>query len=77
MSMPLVQVKAIEGVLTAEQKREIVHKVTDAVASVVGEALRPGIWVLVEEVSSGAWGVGGKPVTTDDVRSLAAGKATG
>ena len=32
--MPLVNFKAIEGVITPEQKRELITKLTDAVASV-------------------------------------------
>ena len=75
--MPLVQVKVIEGVFTEAQKRQIVHKLTDAMVSVEGEAMRPVIWVVVEEVKSGDWGMGGKPLTTADVKALAAGKPTG
>ena len=30
------------------------------------EALRPVTWVLIEDVPSGAWGVGGQPVRTED-----------
>jgi 4-oxalocrotonate tautomerase len=29
--------------------------------------------VVVEEVASGDWGIGGKPLSTDDVKALAAG----
>jgi 4-oxalocrotonate tautomerase len=38
------------------------------------EHMRPGIWVVVEEIPSGDWGIGGKPQTTADVHVLAAGK---
>jgi 4-oxalocrotonate tautomerase len=75
--MPLVQVKLIEGVFTEAQKREIVSKLTDAMVSVEGEAMRPVTWVVVEEVRSGAWGIGGRPLTAADVKALAAGKPTG
>jgi 4-oxalocrotonate tautomerase len=75
--MPLIQVKVIEGVFTESQKREIVHKLTDAMVSIEGECMRPVTWVIVEEVKSGDWGMGGKPLTTADVKTLAAGKATG
>ncbi len=68
--MPLVQIKGISGFLTLQQKQEIISKVTDAVVSVEGEGLRPVTWVLIEEVASGAWGVAGKPVTTEDLREL-------
>lgn len=71
--MPLVQIKGISGYLSLDQKQEIIRKVTDAVVSVEGEGLRPVTWVIVEDVPSGAWGVGGNPVTTDDLRSMAKG----
>lgn len=75
--MPLIQVKVIEDVFTEAQKRQIIHKLTDAMVSIEGEAMRPVTWVVVEEVKSGAWGIGGKPLTTSDVKALAAGKPTG
>jgi 4-oxalocrotonate tautomerase len=71
--MPLINVKLIEEVFTPEQKREIVERLTDAMVSVEGENMRPVTWVIVEEVSSGDWGIGGKPLTAGDVRALAAG----
>ena len=75
--MPLIQVKLIEGVFTDTQKRRIVHELTDAMVSIEGENMRPVTWVIVEEVKSGDWGIGGKPLTTADVKALAAGKPTG
>lgn len=69
--MPLVQIKGIEGLLTQPQREDLIRKVTDAVVSVEGEGLRPVTWVLLEEVASGAWGVGGKALTSADVRGLA------
>ncbi|MDZ4853326.1 MAG: tautomerase family protein [Nitrospirota bacterium] len=32
--------------------------------SVKGEGLRPVTWVIIHEVPSGNWGVGGSPVTS-------------
>ena len=75
--MPLIQVKVIEGVFTDGQKHEIVRKLTDAMVSIEGENMRPVTWVTLEEVKSGDWGIGGKPLTTQDVKALAAGKSTG
>jgi 4-oxalocrotonate tautomerase len=31
--------------------------------------------VVLEEVKSGDWGIGGKPLSTEDVKALAAGAA--
>ena len=75
--MPLIQVKVIEGVFTESQKREMVRKLTDAMVSLEGESMRPVTWVVVEEVRSGDWGIGGKPLTTADVQALAAGRPAG
>lgn len=71
--MPFVNVKIIEGVFTDEQKGEIVSKVTDAMVSIEGENMRQVTWVVVEEVKSGDWGIGGQALTTDAVKALAAG----
>ena len=75
--MPWVQVKVIEGVFTEAQKREMIRKLTDTMVSIEGENLRPVTWVTVEEVKSGDWGIGGKPLTAADVKALAASKPTG
>ncbi|GAA2691296.1 MULTISPECIES: tautomerase family protein [Nonomuraea] len=71
--MPLINVKIIEDVFTEAQKAEMVTKLTDAMVSIEGENMRSVTWVVVEEVKSGDWGIGGKPLTTADVKALAAG----
>jgi 4-oxalocrotonate tautomerase len=73
-AMPFVNVKVIEGVFSAAQKQEIVRSVTDAMVEIEGENMRPVTWVVVEEISSGDWGVGGTPLHTADVKALAAGQ---
>jgi 4-oxalocrotonate tautomerase len=71
--MPFINVKLIEDVFTPDQKREIVERLTDAMVSIEGENMRPVTWVIVEEVASGDWGIGGKPLSTEHVKALAAG----
>jgi 4-oxalocrotonate tautomerase len=71
--MPLVNVKLIEGVFDDGQKREIIEKLTETMVEIEGENMRGVTWVIVEEVKSGDWGVGGNALTTEDVRALAAG----
>jgi 4-oxalocrotonate tautomerase len=71
--MPLINVKVIEGVFTAEQRQDIVRRLTDAMVEIEGEKLRPSTWCIIEEVASGDWGVGGRPVRTADVKALAGG----
>ncbi len=75
--MPLVNVKLIEGVFTPAQKQEMIRKLTDAMVSIEGESLRSVTWVVVEEVKSGDWGIGGQPLTTADVKALAGGNLKG
>jgi 4-oxalocrotonate tautomerase len=69
--MPLVQVKLVEGVFSEAQKQEMIRKVTDAMVSIEGEKMRDVTWVIVEEVKSGSWGIGGKALTTADIRAKA------
>ncbi|MGV0028810.1 tautomerase family protein [Phormidesmis priestleyi] len=69
--MPLVNVKLIEGVFTPTQKQEMIRKLTDTMVSIEGENLRSVTWVVIEEVKSGDWGIGGNPLTVSDVKALA------
>jgi 4-oxalocrotonate tautomerase len=71
--MPLINVKLIEGVFDAEQKREMIEKLTDTMVEIEGENMRGVTWVVIEESKSGDWGIGGQPLTTADVHALAAG----
>jgi 4-oxalocrotonate tautomerase len=73
--MPLVNVKLIEGVFTPTQKQEMIRKLTDTMVSIEGENMRSVTSVVIEEVKSGDWGIGGNPLTTEDVMALAAGKS--
>jgi 4-oxalocrotonate tautomerase len=70
--MPLVDIQVIEGVFDAEEKKKMIQKVTDAIVEIEGEALRGGTWVRVHEFASGSWGIGGKPVTTADAKTIRA-----
>lgn len=71
--MPLVQVTVIEGVFSQDQKRQIVEGVTEAMVAIEGEGMRGVTWVLVDEVRSGQWGIGGRAVTASDVKALSVG----
>jgi 4-oxalocrotonate tautomerase len=75
--MPLINVKLIEGVFSQAQKQEMIRNLTDTMVSIEGENMRSVTWVVVEEVKSGDWGIGGNPLTTKDVKILAAGQPTG
>ena len=75
--MTLIQIKVMEGVFTAPQKRAMIERFTDAMVEIEGENIRHSIWCLVEEISSGDWGVGGQALTADDVKALARSDAAG
>jgi 4-oxalocrotonate tautomerase len=72
--MPLIQIKVIEGVFSEAQKKEMIKKITDTMVSIEGENMRQVTFCIVEEVKSGDWGIGGKAMTTTDVKALQAGK---
>ena len=72
--MPLVDIQLIEGVFSADQKRRMIEKVTDTLVAIEGEAMRGVTWVRVQEFASGAWGIGGKGLTTEDVKALQSSK---
>jgi 4-oxalocrotonate tautomerase len=75
--MPLIEVKLIENVFTKEQKHQMIERLTDTMVEIEGENMRQVTTVVVEEVASGDWGIGGKALTTADVKALAAGAAVG
>jgi 4-oxalocrotonate tautomerase len=70
MVMPLVDIQLIEGVFDKSQKQEMIRKVTDVMVEIEGEAMRGVTWVRVQEVASGHWGIGGKGLTTADIKAL-------
>jgi 4-oxalocrotonate tautomerase len=72
LNMPLATIKVIEGVFSSDEKQRMIEKVTEAMVSVEGENLREKTVVILEEVKSGDWGIGGKTLTTDDVKRLRA-----
>jgi len=72
--MPLIEVHLIENVFTADQKRQMITKLTDAMVAIEGENMRGVTWVKVSETASGEWGIGGQPMTTEAVKALAAGR---
>lgn len=69
--MPLVEVKVIEGVFTDTDKQQMIEKITDVMVGIGGEGLRSHTYVIVEDVKSGAWGIGGSSITTDMVNQMA------
>lgn len=67
--MPLVDIELIEGVFDEDQKQRMIRDVTEAMVGVEGEAMRGVTWVRVQEIASGEWAIGGKPMTAKAVRA--------
>ena len=75
--MPLLNVKLLEGVFTPKEKQDVIRKLTDTIVAIKGENIRPLTTVLVEEVKSGDWGVGGVSYPAADAKGAIAGSAKG
>ena len=73
--MPLINIEVIENVFSSAQKKELIEKVTDALISIEGEALRPYTLVKIDEVKDGNWSVGGTIVSASEARRLQQTKA--
>lgn len=73
--MPLVTIDVIKDVFTASEKQQLIAKVTEAMVSVEGEALRGVTWVRINEFESGDWAIGGQMLTAIDVQTMAGKEA--
>ena len=71
--MPLVDIQVLAGVFSAAQKQDMISKVTDTMVAIEGETMRGVTWVRVIDVPSGQWGIGGKALSSDDVKALQKG----
>ena len=71
--LPLVTIDLIKDVCTPKQKQALIEKITEAMISVKGEALRGVTWVRIQEFEGGDWVIGGKPLHAADAHALAAG----
>ena len=58
--------------LLTDERGGIFDKITDAVTEITSEKLRDVTWVIINEVKSGHWGVGGNAIGLDDVRTIMA-----
>lgn len=70
--MPLIAIRVFEDELTKEQSKHLINKVTNAVTEVTSDKLRDVTWVIIDEVKSGHWGVGGNAISLEDVQKLMA-----
>ncbi len=70
--MPFINVKVIEGVFTAEQKREIAERLSETMIDIEGESMREVTMVVIDETKSEDWAIVGRCLSTEAVRALAA-----
>ena len=75
--MPFANYKFPQGMLSAEQKEEIIHKTTDMFASYFGEAVRPYTMVLVDEVVDGGFGRADETFTPAKLERMKSGASSG
>jgi len=60
--MPFVNVKLVEGVFSSEEKHALAKALTDVMVRFEGsEAFREVVWVLIEELHTDGWHIGGRP----------------
>jgi 4-oxalocrotonate tautomerase len=55
----VISVKFIEGFFNEAQKQQMIVKLTDAFVACTMEGTRPYIYVVIEEVKGGQWGLAG------------------
>jgi 4-oxalocrotonate tautomerase len=70
--MPLVEIKFFEDEFTEDDRVNLITAVTDTMVRFTGESIRPHTWVVLQEVKSGNWGIGGNALGLADVRALQA-----
>ena len=60
--MPLANVKLMDGVFSSEEKHALAAALTDVMVKFEGsEAFREVVWVLIEELHTDGWHIGGLP----------------
>lgn len=60
--MPFVNIKLVDGVFTPEEKHAMAKAITDVMVKFEGsEAFREVVWVLIEELHTDGWHIGGRP----------------
>lgn len=60
--MPYVNIKITKEGATAKQKAELIQGATDLLVKVLGKNSKTTV-VVIDEVETDNWGIGGEPVT--------------
>ena len=72
--MPLVTIDVIKDVFSPDQKKDLIERVTDAMVSVEGEAMRSVTWVKINEIQQNDWGIGGQRFNAAAVHAMQKGR---
>lgn len=67
--MPFVNIKLAKGPITPEQKAEVIQKVTQVLVDVLGKKPQ-ATSVVIEEIDTDNWGVGGETLTVRRKKGL-------
>lgn len=66
--MPFVQVQTITGILSCEQKAELLNRITDLMVEIEGRgdpSFRSSVWVRIDEHAPSDWSLGGMIPTSE------------
>jgi len=60
--VPFVNVQTIKGIMTAEQKSELLRRMTDLLVEIEGQGdpqFRQSVWIRIDEHDPEQWSLGG------------------
>ncbi|GGR95433.1 MULTISPECIES: nuclear transport factor 2 family protein [Streptomyces] len=66
--MPIIRVSLMEGFASRAEQAQIAYGMTEALVDVMGDLVRPYVYVTVDDLRAGATAVGGTMLTEVDVR---------
>jgi len=66
--MPMITYQTVAGVLSEEQKHALSQSLTNAALSVLGEAFKPNVWVVIDEAPEGNFYIGGRALSAQKMR---------
>jgi 4-oxalocrotonate tautomerase len=76
--MPLINIKVLKGALSAEDKKEMISRVSEVVSEIEArphpkDKLLPYTWCIIDEVDFEHWGIGGRQINPEALKSILEG----
>jgi 4-oxalocrotonate tautomerase len=73
--MPYVNIKVLKGAINAEQKADMIRRVSEVIAEIEAsphpkEKIVPHVTVIIDEVDFENWGAGGVQVTPEMLKAI-------